>query len=483
MMSEAKRRSPSGRALNRLARSRIGIMAWRTASRRALWGTIIGSAPGFALPFVVTSGFTAGRITDAYFFAFSIAMFVTACYEGILQANATPVLQSDKSAGRTHFLGAVRRVLWQSSAATAITYLIVAGILAAVAVSGRSNWTPSERHTCLILMAYFTIYVVASTVTAVLASGLYALEDFFVPIATMALRSLVPLTGLALLNRGISGIEVFGLLMGVGELLRAGVLGRRLLIKSRPLEPGPIRHRLGLWRTAIPHGAAMVAAAANPVIDRLVAAPLGPGSVTILELGEKVFYVPMMGLTALFIVVAGVRWTGHTFSGGTGLRADFRRTVARAVALAGGAATLFISGAVLIRLVAGKEIAGAPTGAFTAVTIYLLIGLPAALVIGLGARFLAATRKTHLLPIFAGLGIVVNVGGDLVGERLLGIEGIALASTLMRLANALLYLYVCSRILRAGRFSSASVVESQGVAEIGALAAISAGNDPVAEID
>lgn len=237
-MSGASYPSAPRRAMGRLARSRIGVMAWRTPSRRALMGTIIGSAPGFVLPFAVTSGFTAGRITDAYFFAFSIAMFVTAFYEGILQANVTPVLQSDKTAGRSHLLAAVRRVLWQSLGATAITYLVVAGILAAIAVSGRANWTPSERHTCLILMAYFTIYVLASTVTAVLASGLYALEDFFVPIATMALRSLVPLVGLAFLDRGISGIEIFGLFNGRWGTLASRRSGTEVAHQEQAVEAG-----------------------------------------------------------------------------------------------------------------------------------------------------------------------------------------------------------------------------------------------------
>lgn len=444
-------------AFAQIRHSRVVATAWRTPGRRALLGTLIGSAPGFLLPFAVTTRFGAGRITDAYFFAFSIATFVSAVYEGVLQANATPVLQSEKTGGRPYFLAGVRRILMQSTVAAGITYLVFGGILAATAVSGRTNWTPTERHTCLVLMAYFTFYVVGSAATAVLASGLYALEEFFFPIASMALRSVVPLAGLAVFRRDPSGIELFGILMCVGEGVRAVLLCTRLLFRSRSLRDGVPRATVGVWATGIPHALSMVAAVANPVIDRLIAAPLGPGSVTVLELGEKVFYAPLMALTSLFSIVAGVRWASHTLAGGRALSADFRRTLLRALALASLIAVAVIGAALAVRLAAGEEVSGAPTGELTAVIIFLLIGLPAGVVISLGARLLTATRRTRVLPLFAALALILNVLGDLVGVHLLGIRGIALASTLMRCGNALLYVLVCRRMLQADRFLSMPV--------------------------
>lgn len=446
-MSEVRSRAVR-RSIDRLLRVQPLATAWRTPSRRALLGTIIGSAPGFLLPFAVTARFDAGRITDAYFFAFSVATFISAVYEGVLQANATPVLQSEKAGGTACFRASTRRILLQSAGAATVTYAVTAGLLAVYAVSTRANWTPAERHTCIVLMAYFGVYVIASAATSVLAAALYALEDFFVPIATMALRSLVPLAGLLLLSHGIMAIEVFALLMCAGELLRAGVLAGRLSGRARALASGVARKTASVWRTGIPHGLSMVAAVANPLIDRLVAAPLGPGSVTVLELGERVFYAPLMALTALFVLVAGVRWTEHTFNSADQLGADFRRTLLRAAVIAGIVSATLIAAVAILPLLTAGRFAGAPTGSFVSVTIYLLLGLPAGLTIALGARLLTATRRTLVLPFFALLAITLNVAGDIVGAHLLGIKGIALASTVMRCGSALLYVVVCRRMLR-----------------------------------
>jgi peptidoglycan biosynthesis protein MviN/MurJ (putative lipid II flippase) len=444
----ARYRPWRGRGFARAAGNKLVSAGWRTPSRRALLGTIIGSAPGFLLPFAATTGFGAGRITDAYFFALSIANFVAVVYENVLQANVTPVLQSERVGGHSHFMAAVRRIIVQSTGAAAVTYVLVGGVTAALAVSARANWTASERHTCLVLMAYFAVYVVASTATAALASGLFALGDFFVPIASMALRSLVPLVGLAITHRGVSGIELFGILMCVGEALRAAFLARRLALKARSLPPGIAKPTVGVWKTGIPHAVSLVGALANPVIDRLVAAPLGPGSVTVLELGEKVFYAPLTALGSLFVIVAGVRWTEHSLRGGEALGADFRRTMRRAVILGGATAALVVGGALLISVVAGKTFAGAPTGEFVTITALLLLGLPAGLAMSLSSRLLTATRRTRILPLFALLGVTLNVGGDLLGSQLFGLEGIALASTVMRFCSALLYLAVCRNLLR-----------------------------------
>jgi peptidoglycan biosynthesis protein MviN/MurJ (putative lipid II flippase) len=396
----------------------------------------------------VTQRFGAGRITDAYFFAFSIATFISAVYEGVLQANATPVLQSEKAGGTAHFRAATRRIVFQSAGAATVTYAVVAGVLAIYAFDARANWTVSERHTCLVLMGYFAFYVIASAATSVLAASLYALEDFFVPIATMALRSLLPLGGLLALNDGVEAIEVFALLMCAGETLRAGVLSARLSRRARALAAGVARKTVSVWRTGIPHGVSMVAAVANPLIDRLVAAPLGPGSVTVLELGERIFYAPLMALSALFVLVAGVRWTEQTFGSADQLSADIRRTLLRAALLAGSIAAVLIAAVGILQLLASSRFAGAPTGSFASVTIYLLLGLPAGLIIALSARLLTATRRTLVLPLFAVLAITLNVAGDLVGAHLLGIRGIALASTAMRCGSALLYVLVCRRMLR-----------------------------------
>ncbi len=420
----------------------------RRPSSRALLGTIVGSAPGFILPFATTGHFGVGRLSDAYFFGLALATFVALVYEGVLQANVTPVLQADKLGGAEHFRATTRRVMVQASVAALLSYALVGGVGGVLAVNARSNWTPTERHTALVVIALLTFYVLASTATAILASGLYALQDFFFPLGSTAMRSLTPLVGLLFLGHGAGDIELFALLLCVGELARGLILARRLFVKSRPLAVGRARETVGVWKTGIPHAASLVVAIANPLVDRFFAAPLGTGAITVLELGEKILYAPLTALTSFFVLVAGVRWTEQSFDDGSELGRDFRRTMLRAMALATFAAALVAAVVLAISFLSGSHFAGARTSRLLPVVLLLLLGLPGGLMIALGSRLLSATRRTRILPVFAVVALTVNVIGDFVGSRLWGLNGIALGSTVVRYGNTLLYLVVCARVLR-----------------------------------
>lgn len=49
----------------------------RRPALRALAGTLAGNLPGLLLPFLITARVEAGRLTDAYFFAFALVVFGT----------------------------------------------------------------------------------------------------------------------------------------------------------------------------------------------------------------------------------------------------------------------------------------------------------------------------------------------------------------------------------------------------------------------
>lgn len=428
------------------ARRRIRSQS-RRPSGRALAGTIAGSAPGFLLPFAITGHFGVGELTDAYFFALTLATFVSVVYEGVLQANVTPVLQAHRLGGTAHFRRTTHRLLLQSTGAAAITYAFVGGLGGFLLVSRRTHWPPAERHLTLMLLAVLALYVLASTVTGVLAAGLYAVEDFFSPLASMALRSLVPLAGLVFIGTNSQSVVALAFLLCAGETVRGIILGVRLHIKTAGLRDGVPKDTVGVWKTAVPHAAAMLVAVANPVVDRLVAAPLGTGSVTLLELGERVLYAPLTALSSVFVLVAGVRWAELAADRAPQLHDDFRRTMSRAALVATGAAVLVSLVILIAARVGGPVLAGAQTDELVPIVLVLLAGLPGGLMIYLGARLLTATRQTRLLPMFAAVGLVVNVVGDVFGAQLFGILGIAAASTAWRYGNTVLYLVVCGRLL------------------------------------
>jgi hypothetical protein len=115
--------------------------------------------------------------------------------------------------------------------------------------------------------------------------------------------------------------------------------------------------------------------------------------------------------------------------------------LATAIAVLGSAAIL-VGG-----LIVGDRFAGVPTADLEKLCLILFAALPAAMARALAGRFLVSARRTRLLLLFAGITLVGNVGGDLLGASLIGLYGIALATTLTSYIAAGVYLYICGRIL------------------------------------
>ena len=113
----------------------------RGAVTRALLGTVLGSVPGFLLPFAITTKFHVGPLTDAYAFALGVAMFASSLFVGVLQTNVLPILQRLKRVSREAFVGRVWLIGRQATLAAILLY----GALAAAAVFYSVPWV--VRHT------------------------------------------------------------------------------------------------------------------------------------------------------------------------------------------------------------------------------------------------------------------------------------------------------------------------------------------------
>ncbi|HEX4436221.1 MAG TPA: hypothetical protein VH061_05440 [Solirubrobacteraceae bacterium] len=422
----------------------------RRATGRALLGTIVGNVPGFLLPFAIALHFHIGHLTDAYAFALGVALFASGVFTGVLQANVLPILQRMKRLGRTAFTKRLQAIILSSTGVSSLLYAVIA-VGSVVYIDHQSHWT-SEQHTVLLVTtAIFAVFVLTSAVNSVLSAALNALDSFFVPAASQALKSLAPLASVPFVSRTPSGLLLVASLIAAGEAIRTGSLYlqlRQTVISIDDLPPpAGYTNELPLWRVAGPHGLSLLIAAASPLIDRGVAASLPVGSVTLIDLGEKTFLVPVTVLSTSFVLVAGTHWANMLTDDIPALQRHFRRTMVRGtmiclVMLAGMAACL--AG---LALVAGPTFAGVPTGRVITIIALLLAGLPGAFVINAGARLLASTRSTYLLPWFAICSFVTNLVFDIVGANWLGVRGIALSSTIYRCVNASLYLIVIRRLM------------------------------------
>jgi peptidoglycan biosynthesis protein MviN/MurJ (putative lipid II flippase) len=423
----------------------------RRATGRALVGTVVGSIPGFVLPFAIAVHFRIGGLTDVYVFALSVAVFASGVFSGVLQANVLPILQRMKRLGRSAFIKRLNAITISSSGVVILLYSFIA-VVSVLYTARRSHWTAQQHELLLMTTIAFSIFVLASSVNSILSASLNALDRFLAPAATQVVKSLGPLAVIPFIARDANGLLLVACLVSAGELLQTAFL-RAQLSRALPTIPErtvPESHatELPLWRVATPHGLSLFIAAASPLIDRSVAATLSAGSVTLLDLGERVFYVPLTIISASFVLVAGTHWSSIHTTNVPALRQHFWRTIVRGALVC--LALLAAMGVALsvFAAVANRTFAGAPTGQLLAIIALLLAGLPPAFVIAAGARLLTSTRTTYLLPWFAVCSLGFNTLFDILGASWFGVEGIAVASTMYRCVTASLLLIAIHRLMK-----------------------------------
>ncbi len=205
-------------------RTRSGRLRWvdstvallHRATGRALIGTIVGSIPGFILPFAIAMHFRIGGLTDVYVFSLSVAVFAAGVFAGVLQANVLPVLQRMKAFGRTAFHKRLNAIAGFSTVAVLILYTLIA-VTAVVYTLRRSSWTSQQHELMWMTTAILGLFVLASSINSVISAGLNALDRFLAPAATQVVKSLAPLIALPFLPRNASGLLWIACLVALGE--------------------------------------------------------------------------------------------------------------------------------------------------------------------------------------------------------------------------------------------------------------------------
>lgn len=422
--------------------------ALRARGLGALLGTVVGNAPGLILPFLVTATIGAGRTTDVYFFALGLAIFGSSVSTVVVEANALPIVQRARVHGGAAVRRAARSTVLQAVGGVTSVYVLVV-VLAMTLILAQGSWARAEREAALATAAILTGLVALVSANSVLAAVSYATGDFLVPTTTQSFRSLFPLAGLPLIDGSLRSIQILACLMVAGEACRSITLLRLLKRRIQTNGGTGTLTRSSLWRTAGPHGLAVVIGNLIPVTNRLIAVPLAVGAVTLVDVSEKVFWVPMLAISSGLVLVPSAQWATAHEPGSAGVVSASLRSTLRRVAFAGAASALLIAmGAALVAIVSPGRALGIDSGEFAAMVACLGIGLPGAAIGFAGARFLAAVQETRPLPFLAAATLTMSVVTALAGSHLLGVLGIALAASLTRSASAVIYILLCKQALR-----------------------------------
>jgi peptidoglycan biosynthesis protein MviN/MurJ (putative lipid II flippase) len=242
----------------------------------------------------------------------------------------------------------------------------------------------------------------------------------------------------------------------VGEGIRALLL-RVAARKSLGVRPGVLTQSspqplARYWRVALLQVVSLSIGGLSPFIDKAFASGQPSGSVTALELAEKLFYTPMMLLASGVGLVVGTRWAGMVEAERwADVAQDHRRWQVRLGAVSTAVAIASIGCVYAAEPLIYQVLNIPPSIDFALVFAAYAVGLPFAMAGNLGSRLFISCKSTGLLPFFALVLVVINLVGDAVGVALYGLTGIAFASSAYRLVDAVLYLSFAGYVIRSAR--------------------------------
>lgn len=356
----------------------------------------LGRIPGLLIPFMIAVQVGVSPETDAFFFAFTLAMFATTTFTSAAETVVVPFLSEHGGAQTWQRIGAVFR-----RAAPLLVLVVVGLVLVAGPLIERGTALPGSVHPVAVnMLRLLSGLVAAAAVTSLFGGALNARGAFALPAISPGIR-----TGLALLL-GLLFAEQFGMIvivygLVIGEMIRLAVVSgwarRRIPADAGASEPVEVAHFFSQasWQVM-----AMVVLSANPVINRVAATFLSEGAVTLLEYAERLWFIPVTLLTTGLGPVLLTRWVQMSErEGESSLRKDSQKLVL-------GVLGVTVSVALLLAAASGWLIPAAlGHGAFPAEsldpvrTLFMLylLSLPTYIVNTVIAQVHIATRNTRVL--------------------------------------------------------------------------------------
>ena len=421
---------------------------WAIASR-LLPATIAVQTLSFVSSIALARTLGATESTDAYFLALSTPVLV---YTILLAGTRLGAIPSLTQLTRTQ-PAEISRAASEIVSAVAIAALclsvvaqLLAFILIPIVLSGQNQLHDLTRVMTLELIPYGLTGALAGVLGAVLAVQ----GKFVLAVIVTGVEPVVKTLSVLTLGHTIGAqSQVIGNLVGsLGAVLILWWCVRRSGIRLRlglTFRTDVVR---GVLKLSLPLVVAQTVLQVNPLIDRAAASGISRGSVTVLELGLRLFAAPMLLLSASLIAPLTATWSARLADDGfQAVRASFLRILKLVVLIL---PPLVIAGFVLRRELVGIFYSGArysPSSVAGTADVMgmLLLGFPAQLLV-MPLATLFVIHKDAVFPLkVAVANVAVNLTLDLALRHALGVAGIALSTSVTFALLCAVYLWGATR--------------------------------------
>ncbi len=419
----------------RLDRLRLSALPVRGSLPSAV-AAIVGSLPGFTLPFVAALALPADE-SDVLLLALSVG--ITPAIVVSSAVELTTVAEFGRLLGRDHgpTSAALRSFHWRIVRfGAALTALVVPALV--VAYASRSP----DRPTFLLLACGVAVTPVVAAVASTLSGECVARGAPVVPIAVQAMRSLMPAVLLAVWPG--AALELFAVMLPVGEGMRALVLAAacRRLRQRQALAPRGDLTPFGLVAQSVSSGVTQL----GPAVDRLYLSSATEGDISSYEMSDRLMYAASQFFTMTFIFRRVAAWAQLPAMG-----AERARRLLRGDARTLGGLTLALTALSVVVCIAALASGLLPADWRTGFLwgSLVMLSLPAHLFNVVGTRLLVIGRRQNLMLRIAVATAILNALLDALFYVLVGAIGIIVSTVLVRWAMAGVYLYLLRTVVPA----------------------------------
>ncbi|MCB9777310.1 MAG: hypothetical protein H6742_01935 [Alphaproteobacteria bacterium] len=437
---------------------------------------IAARGAAFLVPVVIANWYGVGLVTDAWFWALALPTFALVLGGSALATTAAPALARVRAATPERQPAVVGGLLTHAALWTTLGATL---LCAAVAprIEQLTDFPPDGAALARTYLWALLPFVVTTAVGSVLRALLEVHGRFRAIALTPLLRAgtVISVTWALLAPLGSVALPV-GLLAGeVAQLLLWGALVRGCLGRlPRPgLELAPeVR---SVFRDLAPVLGGELLVAMNLVVDKAFAGMLPEGAVATLEYADRARVIPQTLMESSLLMVAYATWSnqfahGQVAAARAGVAQSLRWVLALSAPVLAG---MYIGRTVLVALLYERGAFGAADTAATASVLGWY--LPGVLPTLLGTVVVRAHIVERNLSLVLGLGLVsvlLNAGLNALLVGPMGLDGLALATTLNMLVVPGVYALALARTWRPTGIAWASWLQAGGIAVLAGLIAV-----------
>ncbi|HLY48997.1 MAG TPA: lipid II flippase MurJ [Solirubrobacteraceae bacterium] len=372
--------------------------------------------------------------TDAYYLALSIPVIVYAVLLVAVKMGGIPNLTAIANEERRSLSQAASELVTATAAgATLLSVILTVSmmVLLPAAAGGSTRFQELTRQFLVELSPYAVTGALLGAMGAVLAVR----GSFVIATAVLGIEPVLK-TLLVVLFHHQLGVQALVIGNLVGNAFAVLILWRALSragVSLRPVAFGHSQVVRRIFRLSGPLVLSSILLQLNPLIDRATAAAVGPGSVTVFELGVRLFNAPMALVSASLIAPLAATWSERYIRDGwSAVTGSFSRGLSTLVVVAIPLVAIgFLARHDLVEFAYSSHAYSRSSVDRTASVLgALLLGLvPQIMVLPLSTLFLV--RKDTVFPLKVGIAnCTLNAALDLALRGPLGVTGIAASTTI-----------------------------------------------------